>query len=516
MSLKNLSVPVKLYILTGVFAAGLLAYGAWSWNTLNVAKVNGPYYTEIVRGKDLIADILPPPNYIIESYLMVLHMANEVEEGVDTPTMQAYVDRCNQLKSEFDDRHEHWIKDLPEDEMKQIKTVDCYNPAIKFYDVVKEQFVPACLAGEAEKADELARGELREHYETHRVAIDKVVAMAAERCASVEVEARTTVARRTAWSAGMIFALIAGCGLSGVWIARDVVSTLKLSARSLQGVACRDLKEISQRMRENAAGTSDQAGTAREAAETVSANVQSLATAVEQFDCSIKEISGNTTNAVTVAQTAVDAASQTTATVTKLGESSSEISNVIKVINSIAEQTNLLALNATIEAARAGEAGKGFAVVANEVKELAKQTSTATEDIIGHIETIQADTNQAVTAINHVSEIIREINESQNAIASAVEEQSAMTGEISRNIIEVSNGSETIARNIAHVADAAASTASGTEETLQASSEVEGLATELLHFVGASEDEMAVTTPLATAGKYQLANADARSLLSSK
>ncbi len=254
---------------------------------------------------------------------------------------------------------------------------------------------------------------------------------------------------------------------------------------------------------------------AKNAAENVSANVQSLATAVEQFDISIKEISGNTTNAVTVAQTAVDAALRTEATVTKLGESSSEISNVIKVINSIAEQTNLLALNATIEAARAGEAGKGFAVVANEVKELAKQTSTATEDIIGHIGTIQADTEQAVAAINHVSEIIREINESQNAIASAVEEQSAMTGEIARNIVEVSNGSESIAQNIAHVADAAASTTLGTEETLQASTDIDAMANDLLQLVGEVSTVVAASSE-SQSGKYQLAASDARSLLFSK
>ena len=184
------------------------------------------------------------------------------------------------------------------------------------------------------------------------------------------------------------------------------------------------------------------------------------------------------------------------------------------MINSIAEQTNLLALNATIEAARAGEAGKGFAVVANEVKELAKQTSSATEDIIGHISTIQADTEQAVTAITHVSEIIRDINESQNAIASAVEQQSAMTSEISRNIVEVSNGSETIARNIAHVADAAASTAVGTDETMQASTDVNGLASELLQYVGVEARQNSPSS--SSTGKYQLATADARSLLSPK
>ncbi|MCA9048612.1 MAG: hypothetical protein KDA89_07775, partial [Planctomycetaceae bacterium] len=184
---------------------------------------------------------------------------------------------------------------------------------------------------------------------------------------------------------------------------------------------------------------------------------------------------------------------------------------------SIAEQTNLLALNATIEAARAGEAGKGFAVVANEVKELAKQTSSATEDIIGHIETIQADTQQAVSAIRRVTEIIREISESQNAIASAVEEQSAMTGEISRNILEVSQGSESITRVIAHVADAAATTTLGTEETLQASGSIEAMALELMELVGQVSTEIGSRPATkSSSGRYALKSADSRSLLSNK
>src|ERR1022692_3793657 len=133
--------------------------------------------------------------------------------------------------------------------------------------------------------------------------------------------------------------------------------------------------------------------------------------------------------------------------VAKLGESSAEIGQVIKVITSIAQQTNLLALNATIEAARAGEAGKGFAVVANEVKELAKETAKATEDISLKIEAIQTDTKGAVDAIAEISAIINQINDLQNTIASAVEEQSATTNEIGRNIAEASKGSTEIAQN---------------------------------------------------------------------
>lgn len=245
-----------------------------------------------------------------------------------------------------------------------------------------------------------------------------------------------------------------------------------------------ELSAVSAQMSSNAEETSSQANVVSAASEQVSKNIQTVATATEEMSSSIKEIAKNATEAARIATSAVRTAESTNATVGKLGESSAEIGQVIKVITSIAQQTNLLALNATIEAARAGEAGKGFAVVANEVKELAKETAKATEDISRKIEAIQGDTKGAVDAIGQITTIINQLNDISNTIASAVEEQTATTNEISRNVGEAAKGSSQIVENIVSVATAAKSTTEGATNTQTAAQELARMAAELQRLLG--------------------------------
>jgi methyl-accepting chemotaxis protein len=263
---------------------------------------------------------------------------------------------------------------------------------------------------------------------------------------------------------------------------RGNVGNISQTAQTLAS-ASQELTAVSQQMASNAEETAAQSNVAAAAAEQVSKNVTTVSTAAEQMGASIKEIAKSANEAAKVATTAVKVAEKTNTTVAKLGESSAEIGNVIKVITSIAQQTNLLALNATIEAARAGEAGKGFAVVANEVKELAKQTARATEDISRKIEAIQSDTKGAVEAIAQIGKIINQINDIQNTIASAVEEQTATTGEISRNVSEAAKGSGEIAQNITGVAQAARGTTEGASNTRTSADELSRLAHDLQKLV---------------------------------
>jgi methyl-accepting chemotaxis protein len=265
----------------------------------------------------------------------------------------------------------------------------------------------------------------------------------------------------------------------------DLNHNMGLISRNAQALAASsdELTSSSQMMAASSEETSAQAASVSAAAEQVSKSVHTVAAGAEEMNASIKEIARNAHEATRIATSAVRVAEVTSGTISKLGDSSIEIGKVIKVITSIAEQTNLLALNATIEAARAGEMGKGFAVVASEVKELAKETAKATEDISQKIDAIQGDTGEAVKAIKEIRAIIGQVNDISTTIASAVEEQTSTANEIGRNVSQAALGVSDIARNITGVADSARNTATGATQTQAASGALSQMAAELQEMV---------------------------------
>jgi methyl-accepting chemotaxis protein len=264
---------------------------------------------------------------------------------------------------------------------------------------------------------------------------------------------------------------------------RRAVATIGQNAAAL-ATAAEELSTVSVQLGASADATSDRAMTVSTAAGQVNANVGSVASASDEMNASIRDIAHNANAATRVASDAVKMAQETNATVTQLGQSSREIDDVVKLITSIAQQTNLLALNATIEAARAGEAGAGFAVVAAEVKGLARQTASATEQVSRKIEAIQQDASRAVGAIREIGSVIGQISDIQSTIAGAVEEQAATTSEIARNVAEAARGSGDIATTIAGVAKAAGDTSAGAQQTQTSSQELARMASELQQLVG--------------------------------
>lgn len=263
---------------------------------------------------------------------------------------------------------------------------------------------------------------------------------------------------------------------------QQIINEVQEAANTLASTA-EELTATAFEMSNAASNTTKESQGAAAAAQQVASGVQTVATNMEEMVASIKEIGRSTNESAQMAKTTLEKAQKSNQIITKLGDSSQEIGEVIKAISSIAQQTNLLALNAQIEAARAGEAGKGFSVVANEVKELAKQTAKATDDITNKINAIQTDTKDAVQAIGEISKAVESLNGLSGVVAAAVEEQTATTNEISRVVVESKKGVDNIVSSIKTVSQAATTTSANSTQTVDATRGLSKLAEDLLALV---------------------------------
>lgn len=236
--------------------------------------------------------------------------------------------------------------------------------------------------------------------------------------------------------------------------------------------ASSEMRTTAQSMASTAERASEQTVSVSNASESASGNVQTVASATEELSASISEITRQVNQSSEIAGKAVTEAERVSGTVAGLAEAAQKIGDVVNLIQEIAEQTNLLALNATIEAARAGDAGKGFAVVASEVKSLANQTAKATSDIAAQITNIQTATSETVDAIGGVREVIDQIGENAESIASAVDEQNSATREISRNVQEAARGTGEVTSGMAEVQKASSETGDAAGQVLGAADDL--------------------------------------------
>jgi methyl-accepting chemotaxis protein len=509
--LHNLQIRTKMILATGISVATIVVLLGMAWIAFNTAKVNGPIYNKIAQGKDLVADILPPAAYILETYLDTNLLVTEK----DAAQQSQLVDKLNALRHEFDDAIQKYQTDLPAGEIKQCLVQEVAPPAKEFFDRLETSLLPAIHGQKSAEVQAIVAKQLTPLYEAHRKAIDRLVKLVEKANQDAESQAADYVAgaswRMTTF--GVLGILVsAGISAAVAWgvsrnlrraadVMRDVAKgegdlTKRLTitsrdeigelanyfnhfAEKLQGImrqisgtvntvaeSATELSTTSTQLADGAEETTNQSAQVAAAAEQMStsltgmaasseqmsANVKVVATAVDQLTASITEVAQSAEQAASVAGRAAGLAGDGNAKISALGAAASEIGKVIEVIQDIAEQTSLLALNATIEAARAGDAGKGFAVVASEVKELARQTAAATEDIRRRIEGIQTTSDQAVHSIGDITEVIKKVNEVSRTIASAVEEQSITTREIAKNVAETATAAQTVAQGVAETA----------------------------------------------------------------
>jgi methyl-accepting chemotaxis protein len=524
-SLKYTKIETKLRLLVGMSMLGLLSFAVVSYITITKVKVGGLIQTEIKLYSDLAADTMPP-NLDFEGVRFAARDMLIVSDRKLPEKLALY----NQRKLEYENAVANWSKRLPQGAIRELLLVTADQANRKYAEICDNRVIPALKRGDRNEAMaglQDASAFAGSATAATSQAVQLVQAYQTEMDRGAEANVRNGLLALLALGL-ILMAMVTfigtttGSGISSatkeaLQLARAIAegnliqADMKISGRdelaelgealnqmkeSLHevirsiadtsthvAVSSEELSATSQQISASTVETSAQANVVSQATQKVSQNLQSVAIGAEQMTTTIQSIASNAHEAATIAIRAVETAHTATLAIGKLGQSSREIGDVIKLITSIAQQTKLLALNATIEAARAGEAGKGFAVVASEVKELARQTAKATEDISPKITAIQNDTSHAVEAIGTISTIINQVNEISGTIATAVEEQSATTNEMMRNVADAAKASTEITQNIAGVAEAAQGTSTGAQESQKAANHLAEMAAQLHQLV---------------------------------
>ena len=453
--LKNLSVAKKLWLMAAASAASLAVFGVFSYQTLSLVKVKGPIYDNIVRDMVLLADILPPPEFIIESQLTTFRIAEALTLKRPDAEVEVLVTKMATLKKDFDTRFEVWTKDLP-DETPAQKAIraglleSCALPAGKFFKVFEDQGLSLIKARDAAKFSELNRKDLHDLFDEHQKAIEELVPKVNASAAATEKDATETVASKTSYSIIIALTALGFVGLIAWQIIPLIVGPLQNAIKGLSRIADGDLEvsvncdstdEIGQmasalnKMTENlrrvvgdvmraadnvASGSEQLSATSQQLSQgsaEQAASAEECTASMEQMGASIQQNSDNAKQTNAIASKSSEEAQTNGTAVGESVKAMKQIAEKITIIEEIARKTDLLALNAAVEAARAGEHGKGFAVVASEVRKLAERSQTAAAEIgklttngVRVAESAGVMIDRLVPEIRKTAELIQEIS----------------------------------------------------------------------------------------------------------
>ncbi|WP_374361947.1 methyl-accepting chemotaxis protein [Pseudoduganella danionis] len=496
--MRNLTVGQRITLLITTFVAGFLLFGVTARSTLRELEVNGPVYNRIVQGKDLLADVLPPPEFIVESYLT----ATELRTASDGERA-ALVQQLQEQLKEFNERKQYWVSQKLDAELADLVLHQSSEPAEAFFRMALSEFVPA-LQREDGAAAERVFLRMRAAYQRHRAAVEKIVQRANARASADESDAlQISVAReRMLWLA--FFVTLAVSISIGVTVSRGITRPLSAAVRITREVANGDLtrvietrtrdetgqllqamgemsdglkqtvakihlvaETIEQGVEEIAAGNqdlSDRTENQASALEETAASLEELTAAVRKNADSAREADAFAGSASEIAERGGDEVTQVVEMMKAITQSSARIVEIISVIDSIAFQTNILALNAAVEAARAGEQGRGFAVVATEVRSLAQRSASAAKEIKllidDSVDKIKAGSN----AVDAAGATMQAIVDSVHQVSAVIADISAAGREQSQGIQQVSQAimdmDQVTQQNAALVEEAAAAAAS--------------------------------------------------------